>query len=130
MAHWLYLVIAGEVDVWVEAPDGERSHLDTLGAGSVLGEMGMMTGEPRRATVTARTDVECYRLDKVGFEGVLHARPDIANQISKVLAERSAELEALREKIRADARAPEAHGDILERIRKFFGLADHAVPEE
>lgn len=130
VAHWLYLVIAGEVDVWVEAPDGERSHLNTLGAGSVLGEMGMMTGEPRRATVTARTDVECYRLDKVGFEGVLHARPDIANQISKVLAERSAELEALREKIRADARAPEAHGDILERIRKFFGLADHAVPEE
>lgn len=124
VAHWLYLLIAGEVDVWVEAPGGERAHLNTLGAGSVLGERGMMTGEPRAATVTARTDVECYRLDKVGFQGVLHSRPDLANQISKVLAERSTGLEALREKIRVDDRAPEAHGDILERIRKFFGLAD------
>ena len=126
VAHWLYLVIAGEVDIWVEAPGSERAHVGTIGAGTVLGERGMMTGEARAATATARTDVECYRLDKIGLQGVLHARPDIAEQMSKVLVQRSTGLDALREKIRVDARAPEAHADVLERIRRFFGLADHA----
>jgi small-conductance mechanosensitive channel len=122
VAHWLYLVVTGEADVWVEERDAGRVLLNTLPAGSVVGEMGMMTGEPRRATVTARTDVECYRLDKVGFAGVLHSRPDIATEISKVLAGRSVALEALRKKIEVDAKMPMPHGDILQGIRKFFGL--------
>lgn len=122
VAHWLYLIVSGEADVWIEVPGSDRVHLSTLSAGSVFGEMGMMTGEARRATVTARGDVECYRLDKVGFQGVLQSRPDIANQISGVLVERNAGLESLREKTRAGARAPVAHGDILLRIREFFGL--------
>ncbi len=122
VAHWLYLIVSGEADVWIEVPGSDRVHLSTLAAGSVFGEMGMMTGEARRATVTARGDVECYRLDKVGFQGVLQSRPDIANQISGVLVERNAGLESLREKTRAGARAPAAHGDILLRIREFFGL--------
>jgi small-conductance mechanosensitive channel len=122
VAHWLYLIVSGEADVWIEVPGSDRALLNTLTAGSVFGEMGMMTGEARRATVTARSDVECYRLDKDGFEGVLRSRPDIANQISGVLVERSAGLESLREKIRVDARPPEAHGVILKRIRDFFGL--------
>jgi small-conductance mechanosensitive channel len=122
VAHWLYLIVSGEADVWIEVPGSDRVHLNTLAAGSVFGEMGMMTGEARRATVTARGDVECYRLDKVGFQGVLQSRPDIANQISGVLVERNAGLESLREKTRAGARAPAAHGDILLRIREFFGL--------
>jgi small-conductance mechanosensitive channel/CRP-like cAMP-binding protein len=122
VAHWLYLIVSGEADVWVEVPGSDRVHLSTLAAGSVFGEMGMMTGEPRRATVTAASEVECYRLDKVGFESVLRSRPDIANQVSGVLVERGAGLESLREKIRVDARAPAAHGDILRRVRDFFGL--------
>jgi small-conductance mechanosensitive channel/CRP-like cAMP-binding protein len=127
VAHWLYLVIDGDVDVWVEVAAGERLHIGMLGSGSVLGEMGMMTGEPRTATVTARGDVECYRLDKSGFHEVIHSRPDIAERISEVLAERKTGLEAALEKARAEARPPETHADILERIRNFFGLTDTLV---
>jgi small-conductance mechanosensitive channel len=126
VAHWLYLVVEGEVDVWVESRAHERVHVGTVGPGSVLGEMGMMTGAPRTAAATARTDVECYRLDKAGFQEVIRSRPDIAEQISQVLAKRAAELDAAREKARAEPRAPETHGVILERIRSFFGLADGA----
>jgi small-conductance mechanosensitive channel/CRP-like cAMP-binding protein len=118
VAHWLYLVISGEADVWAEH-DGARTRVSSLGPGSVFGEMGMMTGEPRSATVTARTDVECYRLDKAGFGSILKARPDIAGEISRVLATRAAELHA---KSHAAAVRPEAHRDILERVRRFFGL--------
>ena len=74
VAHWPYIIDSGQAEVVVESPAGRRP-IATLMGGSVFGEMGMMTGEPRRATVVARTDVECYRLDKEGFESVMRARP-------------------------------------------------------
>ena len=51
VAHWLYLIVSGYGDVWVDTPAG-RTHVSTLTPGNVFGEMGMMTGEPRRATIT------------------------------------------------------------------------------
>lgn len=121
VAHWLYLVVSGEADAWLES-DGERDHLATISPGSVFGEMGMMTGEPRRATITARTDIECYRLDKAGFEQVLRSRPDIAGEISRILAAREAERIGRLESAGTGARHAAHHADILERIRSFFGL--------
>jgi small-conductance mechanosensitive channel len=119
VAHWLYLMVRGEADVWFEK-DGERTHVGSLGPGSVFGEMGMMTGAPRGATVTASTDVEAYRLDKEGFAEIIQARPDLAREMSRVLAARAADLRA---KTEAAAHAHhDDHGDILERIRRFFGL--------
>jgi small-conductance mechanosensitive channel/CRP-like cAMP-binding protein len=119
-AHWLYLMISGVADIWVDAADGRRL-VAKLGTGEVFGEMALLTGEPRRATVTAETDVVCYRLDKSGFESVIHGRPDIAAGMSKILARRDAELQAKREAAGAIAKAMH-HDDILKRIRSFFAL--------
>ncbi len=119
VAHWLYLIVAGYGDVWVDTPAG-RTHVSTLTPGNVFGEMGMMTGEPRRATITAHTDLECYRLDKTGFEKVIRSRPDIASEITRVLVQREGELSWRRDAAQADARG--RHEDILAKIRGFFGL--------
>lgn len=127
VAHWLYLIVAGEADVWVEQ-NGKRTHIATLMPGAVFGEMGMMTGEPRRATVTARTDVETLRLGKKGFESVLRARPEIAREISAVIAARQTQLVQAEQAARADASAPESDA-IMERIRAFFGLSDAAAAD-
>lgn len=120
-AHWLYLIVSGTADVSVESPAG-RGALGSLVAGDIFGEMGMLTGAPRSATVTARTDTICYRLDKAGFESVIHARPDIAEAISRVLVERRAGLEGRLAAAHALDHAP-PHDDILEGVRRFFGLA-------
>jgi CRP-like cAMP-binding protein len=122
VAHWLYLVIEGEAEVYFEGVGGVREFVTNLAAGNVFGEMGMMTGAPRSATVIARTDVVCYRLDKAGFAEILSARPDLAETMSKVLAQRQAELHA---HLNADPTVhARAHDDILARIRTFFGLED------
>jgi len=122
-AHWLYLIVSGEADVWIEQ-NGTRAHIATLKPGSVFGEMGMMTGEPRRASVTARTDIDSLRLGKAGFESVLRTRSDIAKEISSVIAARQGQLD----KARKDAPAVNAQGPsqdaIGARIRSFFGLKD------
>jgi CRP-like cAMP-binding protein len=123
VAHWLYLIVAGEADVWIEQ-NGKRTFVATLKDGSVVGEMGMMTGEPRRATVTARTDVECLRLGKKGFESVLRARPEIASEISAVVAARQTQLAAAMQAANADADLQPESDAIGARIRAFFGLVD------
>jgi CRP-like cAMP-binding protein/small-conductance mechanosensitive channel len=122
VAHWLYLIISGRAEIWLESPQG-RTLVNVLQAGDVAGEMGLMTGEPRRATVVALTDVVCYRLDKEGFSTVLSARPDIARQMSEILAARALQLEGRREAARA-AEPAEHHDAILGRILSFFGLED------
>jgi CRP-like cAMP-binding protein len=123
IAHWLYILVSGEAEVWVETPDAPRRRVAFIRPGSVFGEMGMMTGEPRRATVTAKTDVECYRLDKAGFEDIIRSRPAIAEQISRVLAARAGGLRHAAEEAQAEAAAARLHSEgLLERTRAFFGL--------
>ena len=125
VAHWLYILIEGEAEVWVEAPDAPRRRVAALGPGDVFGEMGMMTGEPRRATVLAKTDAECYRLDKAGFEDILRARPAIAGAMSRVLASRASVLrQAIAEAEQAGAALRVQPEPLLQRICAFFGLED------
>ena len=123
IAHWLYIVVEGEADVAVEGADGVRRRVATLGAGSVFGEMGLMTGEPRSATVIAKTDVECYRLDKAGFEGIIHSRPQIAEEMSAVLAARAMGLKSVAELAETTSTGRKQGEHLLGRIRAFFGLA-------
>jgi CRP-like cAMP-binding protein len=87
--------------------------------------MGLMTGEPRSATVIASGDVLCYRLDRDNFADVLSRRPEIAESISALLAKRKLELDAakggLDEEVRRQLLSSE-QGNFLSRIRDLFNL--------
>lgn len=125
-AHWLYLVISGDVSVRVGADGGLEREVAQLKAGSFFGEMSLMTGERRSATVVALTDVECYRLEKHAFEKILAARPELAENFAEVLAKRRVELIAVREGLDAEAksrRIAAAKSDLLGKIRDFFSLS-------
>lgn len=122
VAHWLYLLVEGEAEVLVETANAAPRLVATLAAGSVFGEMGLMTGEPRRATVRAKTDLECYRLDKSGFEEILRARPALAEAIAHVLAARASDLSHAAAQAQADAALAAAQQTLLGRMRAFFAL--------
>lgn len=121
VAHWLYLIVRGQAQVLVKEA-GVVTPLNTLSDGDFFGEMGMLTGEPRSATVVALTDVDCYRLDKVGFAQVLEARPGMASEISAILAQRRLVLD---EQLKlAKATPPLSRSeDLLATIKAFFGMA-------
>jgi small-conductance mechanosensitive channel/CRP-like cAMP-binding protein len=124
-AHFLYIIIKGDAEVRVATTDGAGRVVAALSAGQVFGEMGLLTGARRSATVTALTDTLCYRLDKEGFKDVLQRRPEIAEAISHLLAKRKVEIDALTQGIDAEAahqRAPAAQHDLLQNIRRFFML--------
>lgn len=121
VAHWLYVLVEGEADVWYETRNGQRRLVTSLGAGAVFGEMGLMTGAPRAATVAARCDSVCFRIDKESFEDILRARPALADEIARIISERHTELDAVRGEDHAEVADRDADS-LLGKIRRFFHL--------
>lgn len=126
VAHWLYLLESGQAAVYVEVSDGGRHQVATLEDGSFFGEMGLLTGAPRRATVIALGDVVCFRLDKASFEDILRARPAIAEHISRLLVQREQDLSSVIAAADADAeqQARLSSDTLMTRIGAFFGLRE------
>jgi small-conductance mechanosensitive channel len=126
-AHWLYVLTKGEVEVRVRGEGGSEKLVTRMGSPNVFGEMGVMTGERRTASVIAATEVECYRIDKEVFKSVLRNRPDMVDEVSQVMAKRRVELAAVREGLDQEARRrriKEEKGKLLETLQSFFGLDD------
>ena len=79
----------------------------------------------RRATVVAAGDVLCYRLDKRSFDAVLSARPELVDELSRVLVERQAHNDATLQALGAEARSRHAltrAEELVRKIRAFFKL--------
>jgi small-conductance mechanosensitive channel/CRP-like cAMP-binding protein len=124
-AHWLYILTKGSAEVVLSLDSGEHKRVSILRAGDYFGEMSLLTGEPRSATLRALEDAECYRLDRQAFEDILRGRPEIAQHLSEVLARRKVELEAVRQDMDAAARArmmQHQQRSIFDRIYKMFAL--------
>ena len=124
-AHWLYIMAKGSAEVRIER-DGTEEVVAQLQGPTFFGEMALLTGEPRTATVIAKTDVECYRLDKDAFKQIVQERQNLAKEISEILATRKVELEAVRDQLDAETVAKkkqEKAGQLLKSIQDFFGLS-------
>lgn len=123
--HWLFIVINGEAEVYLETENGVKRRLNVLSKGSFFGEMSLMTGSPRMASVIAKTDVECYRLDKSAFEEILLARPGIADEVAQVLVARREQLDSALQNLDDESNHKEIHhqkNEVLATVRRFFGM--------
>jgi CRP-like cAMP-binding protein len=118
----LYIIDDGGVEV-VVSRDGHRERVAELGPRDFLGEMALLTGEARTATVVALRPTRFFVIDREAFRDTLLGNPDIAERISETLARRRAELEATHAELdRVVAASPdEAKRQILSRIWDFFG---------
>ena len=122
----LYILARGTVIISKSGRDiGTTSvALAVLREGEFFGEMSLLTGAPRSATVTSEGPCEAFVLDRQALAPILEADPQIAEVLSKRLAERlaatAARFEDREEELK---RAREAdQNTILRRIRSFFGL--------
>ena len=119
----LYIIDEGSVAVAVSA-DGRSETLAELGPSAIIGEMALMTGAERTATVTATVPTQFVVIDREAFRKTLLQNPQIAEQISEMLStrreQRDATLAALHEAA-SHGRVVE-RGQILARIWEFFGF--------
>jgi small-conductance mechanosensitive channel/CRP-like cAMP-binding protein len=118
----LYIIDVGRVEV-VVSRDGHSERVAELGPSDFLGEMALLTGEQRTATVVTLEPTRFFVIDREAFRDTLLQNPAIAEQISEALTRRRAELEATHAELdRAVAASPdETRRQILSRIWDFFG---------
>ena len=84
-----YVIKKGIVNVFITAPDSDdKVILSNLTEGDYFGEMALLTGEPRSASVETATDVSLIRLEKKGFEELLEKDPKISIYISHMISQR------------------------------------------
>jgi signal-transduction protein with cAMP-binding, CBS, and nucleotidyltransferase domain len=119
----LYVVRTGAVAVQIGVL-GSFKEVATLSDGQFFGEMSLMTGAMRTATVVAKSDVECYIVDKEAFQEILQEKPELAGIISDILARRQIALGELP----AQSVVPTAvqKSQMMTKIASFFGIKQKA----
>jgi len=123
----LFVIERGSVRVTKVDPDqdGKSVDLAVLEEGAFFGEMSLLTGEPRSATVLAREHCGVLMLGKAALASTLEADPRIAEELSRALAFRLQDTSDTLEDRRGKAAAEAGLDDeqtFLRRIRTFFSL--------
>jgi len=116
----LYVVRAGSVAVQIGVREARRQ-VATLAAGQFFGEMSLMTGESRAATVVAKSDCECYIVDKEAFQEILVERPELAGIISEILSRRQIALDGASAEAALASQVVEKN-QLRSKIAAFFGI--------
>jgi NTE family protein len=83
----LYLIVDGLVEVWLEG-DGGRQLIARLRPGDAVGEMALLTGEPRTASVVAAVPTEILELDARTCAAVVAEHPVVLKNVAQMLVER------------------------------------------
>ena len=118
----MFVVSEGLVSVRIRGAEDEVD-VARLAPGDFFGEMSVLTGEPRSASVVTVTDTVVYEIGKADVAALLDRNPGAAEVLSEAAAVRRVMSSA------AAARSPEARdietatiaGQILARMTKFFG---------
>jgi hypothetical protein len=84
----MYVILEGEIEVSVEGTAGKREVLARRGPGEVVGEMSIISREPRMASLIAASDLRILRIAQKEFEGILRERPQTGLAVMRVLIKR------------------------------------------
>ena len=111
----MFAIVGGEVEVTIADRHGGEHDVAMLKSGDIVGEMSLMTGARRSATVSALTPVVAVEITKFSLETIFSRAPELIDRFGEILHRRQAELD----KITADADRP-GKDDIVSQIRRFF----------
>jgi tetratricopeptide (TPR) repeat protein len=97
----MYVIVSGEVKVYTLGTGGSSVYLAKLGEGDFFGEVSVLTGKPRTATITASQPTDLLRLDKEKLDNALATYPGIRKVLDEIYRKRaSSTVEAMIESLR------------------------------
>lgn len=91
----MFVLTGGKVSVSVHSRGGDRE-VATLAAGDIVGEMSLLTGERRSATVIALRAVTACEIDRAALEPIVSGRQDLLARFADIIEQRNAELVRIR----------------------------------
>lgn len=115
----MFILERGEASVRLAGTEGEVARLRD---GAVFGEMSLLTGDARSATVVAERDCELVEVSAEAFREVVLADPAIVERIAAAVASRRAELEQHRATRAQASAAEETPQTLIARVRQFLRL--------
>jgi small-conductance mechanosensitive channel/CRP-like cAMP-binding protein len=121
----MFVLLRGAAEVSV-SKNGTSIPVAALKAPDCFGEMSLLTGERRTATVRAETDCQVMEIGKPVMAEVLRASPDCLERLSELLAKRKMETEGVLKEaafpVQAERKEREYRATFLHRLRTFFEL--------
>jgi small-conductance mechanosensitive channel/CRP-like cAMP-binding protein len=121
----MFMLLNGEAHVFVQA-NGADNLVATLRTGDYFGEMSLLTGEPRSATVIASTDCELCEVAKEMFAEVLQQNEPLVQKVGELLAQRRLETEGIlattAESAQLATKQKEYTEGFLKKLYSFFEL--------
>jgi len=89
----MYIIISGEVRVTADAGSHSPVELARRGPGEYVGEMALISQEPRMASLVASGDVRVLHIEQAQFEAILRERPETSLAVMRVLCARLKEVQ-------------------------------------
>jgi small-conductance mechanosensitive channel/CRP-like cAMP-binding protein len=120
----MYIILTGMVQVQRLLDNGKMMDLARLGTYDYFGEMSLLTGEFRSASVFAHTECQVLEISKVSFEPLMASRPELVEEIAGIMAERKLKSELLNseaKKMSVSDRLKSYSEAFATSIRSFFG---------
>ncbi len=115
----MFVVSRGSVRVTVGEAGAEVA---TIGPGGYIGEMSLLTGDPRTATVSAAGDCLLLEIGAADFRRLALTHPLVVEQVTAVVAERRAGLERSRSAVVAESAHDDAPRSFLARVQHWLKL--------
>jgi len=113
----MFIILEGAARVTVLGQNNDPREVAVLAAGDVVGEMSLMTGAPRNATVTALTRMRVLEITKEPMEALLKKSPELLQRFSHVLARREQERAQVAQRT---IQVSSVENDLLARMKSFF----------
>lgn len=117
----MFVIIEGKVDVTVAGTRHPNREVAMLGRGDIFGEISLMTGARRAATVTTMEPTRVLEISKVALEHVLADAPDLVDRFGAFLAKRRAELDQISDDEHAHRILGIRTDEIVGTMRRLFG---------
>jgi hypothetical protein len=114
----LFIVLRGGLEVLF---DGKK--VGELSGGEFFGEMSLLTGEKRHATVVASEEVRLIEVSKEALSPVISSHPSILTGLSDRLEHRHEQIAAARRAGAEAAEPPSPRDAILRKLKRFFGIS-------
>ena len=86
----LYILASGKVKAFVRNAEGRQVQVGVFGEGAFFGEMSILTGKPRAATIVAATRSELLELDRKTLDSITKAHPHVWQVLEEFARQRSA----------------------------------------
>ena len=118
----MFLIESGSVAVSIKGARGESHELTVLEAGAAFGEISLLTGEPRTATVRAATETTLVEIEKDSLAPILRENPELVSTLEATMEERRRHAADRFDASREQAEKAEEPVPLAERIARFFGL--------